>query len=76
MKLVLGLLTACVQAMKDVHTTPLNEWPMIMAHDAATTYLEINGVNKWAKTQADGGPKALLDCGTRAFDWRPQVIDG
>ena len=28
---------------KDPATTPLNAWPMIMAHDAATTYLDPRG---------------------------------
>jgi len=39
--------------MKNVETTPLNEWPMIMTHDAATTYLKgglAHQVNNWAKT--------------------------
>lgn len=30
-------------------------------------------MNQWAKTQPDGGPAALMDCGIRAFDWRPQI---
>lgn len=60
----------------DAGETPLNEYPMIMAHDAATTYLEggtFHPINKWTKTQPDGGLKALLDCGARSFDWRPKV---
>jgi hypothetical protein len=63
-------------AMKDIHTTPLNEWPMIMTHDAATTYLKgggIHQINNWTKTQPDGGPAGQLNCGARAFDWRPLV---
>jgi hypothetical protein len=39
---------------KDPKTTLLAEWPMIMVHDAATTYLEggvVHPVNNWAKTQ-------------------------
>jgi hypothetical protein len=65
--------------MKDVTTTPLNEWPMIMVHDAATTYLGggvFHPINNWAKTQPSGGPSALMDCGARSFDWRPAVING
>jgi hypothetical protein len=30
---------------------------------------------RWTKTQ-QGSPAAMLDCGARAFDWRPQVEDG
>lgn len=47
------------------------EWPMIMAHDAATTYLLGNSVEvRFARTQPTGGIRKLLDCGTRAFDIR------
>ena len=38
--------------MKDPATTVVNEWPMIMVHDAATTYLAgglLHQVNNWAK---------------------------
>ena len=64
---------------KDPATTLLNEWPIIMAHDAATTYLEggfLHQINDWTKTQPDGGPIGLLNCGARAFDWRPLSKDG
>ena len=55
---------------KDVHTTQLNEWPMLMVHNAATTYLPggiLHQINNWAKTQPDGGISGLLDCGARCF---------
>ena len=68
------LLISVARARKDPSTTPLNEWPMIMAHDAATTYLHPGLVNNWAKTQADGGAKGILDCGGRGFDWRPKLL--
>ena len=55
---------------------PLNEHHMIMAHDAATTYLDGGLVDRWAKTQQDGGVRSLLDCGARAFDWRPKLKRG
>ena len=55
---------------------PLNEHHMIMAHDAATTYLDGGLVDRWAKTQQDGGVRSLLDCGARAFDWRPKLKGG
>ena len=50
-----------------------------MAHDAATSYLEgglFHQINNWAKTQQDGGPAGMLDCGARAFDWRPSLDKG
>jgi hypothetical protein len=59
---------------KDPEKTPLNEWPMVMCHDAATTYLRTGLVNKWYKTQMDGGPRQELVCGARSFDWRPAVV--
>lgn len=52
-----------------------NEYPMIMAHDAATTYLtkanSYSTVDRFTKTQPDGGIQGLLSCGARAFDLRP-----
>ena len=65
--------------LRDPSTTPVNEWPIIMAHDAATTYLEgglLHQINNWAKTQQDGGPSGLLNCGARSFDWRPLMDKG
>lgn len=58
---------------------PLNQWPMIEAHDSATGYLPIGPlhvVNAWAVTQPSDTQTAIttqLNCGTRAFDWRPKV---
>eukprot|EP00924_Labyrinthula_sp_SR-Ha-C_P009072 snap_masked-scaffold_2-processed-gene-11.20-mRNA-1 protein AED:1.00 eAED:1.00 QI:0/0/0/0/1/1/2/0/357 len=48
-----------------------SEFPMVMAHDAATTYLESSLANDFAKTQQSGGLAKLFDCGARAFDLRP-----
>ncbi|KAL1503614.1 hypothetical protein AB1Y20_012091 [Prymnesium parvum] len=65
--------------MKAATDRPLNEHAMIMAHDAATTYLSggiLHPVNNWAKTQQDGGFRGMLDCGARAFDWRSQLDGG
>lgn len=62
----------------DPSTTVLNKWPMIMAHDSATTYLKgglFHQINQWTKTQADGGFAHTLDCGARAFDFRPGPKD-
>jgi len=57
---------------------PLNSIPFIQAHDAGTVYL--NATNalddvfvRFAQTQSGGGVAALLDCGVRAFDWRPSL---
>jgi len=61
---------------KSPATTVLNQWPMVMVHDAATSYLEgglVHQINDWAKTQPDGGAQGELNCGARAFDWRPSV---
>lgn len=60
---------------------PLNEWPMIMCHDAATTYLNKTflsaEVYDWTITQPEKvGVKGLLNCGARGFDWRPLLTDG
>eukprot|EP00466_Bigelowiella_natans_P004552 jgi/Bigna1/42626/e_gw1.66.33.1 len=53
----------------------LNQWPMILTHDAATGYLKNGLVDNWAKTQ-DGGLAEQLDCGARSFDLRPHLQDG
>ena len=58
---------------KDPSKTPMNEWPMIQAHDAATTYLKPGLINRWAKTQQSGGISGMLECGARSFDWRPHL---
>lgn len=60
----------------DPQTTPFNQWPMIMAHDSATTYLEGGAwhqINQWTKTQSGGSFSALLECGARSFDFRPKL---
>ena len=57
-------------------TTPFNEWPMVMAHDAATTYLDPTSLlSTWTQTQTPGGIEKLLQCGARGFDWRPRLKD-
>ena len=62
---------------KDPNRTLMHEWPMLMANDAATTYLRgglLHPINTWAKTQPSGGLPGLLDCAARAFDWRPTLL--
>ena len=60
----------------DIHSIPLNEWPMVMSHDAATGYLHQTLANeevyRWTITQ-DRGAGGQLDCGVRGFDWRPAL---
>ena len=72
---LLFILTAVSRAcgMKDPRLTTINQWPMIAAHDAATSYLGPGLINQWAKTQPSGGISAMLDCGARFFDWRPKL---
>ena len=57
----------------------LRETPMLMAHDAATGYLNTTIVTKvvydWTKTQTTTFA-GQLDCGVRAFDLRPATKDG
>jgi hypothetical protein len=63
---------------------PLSKWPMIMAHDAATVYLGLDGniTNGDAKTQrgSDGSRgdfASLAKCGALALDVRPFLgVDG
>ena len=72
---LLCMLTAMCWAygMKDPRSTIISQWPMIAAHDAATSYLKPGLINQWAKTQNSGGISAMLDCGARFFDWRPKL---
>jgi len=58
----------------------LNQWPMLAAHDSATTYAKDrtctshrHPINDYAVTQQRGGYKTLLDCGARALDIRPYL---
>jgi len=55
----------------------LNQWPMLSAHDSATSYAREPTctphapINSYAVTQPKGGYRQLLDCGARALDMRP-----
>ena len=61
----------------------LRHYPMVLAHDAATTYMRPPPpahlmdtlLFNWTRTQPAGGLGTLLDCGARAFDWRPYLSD-
>eukprot|EP00659_Diplonema_papillatum_P015389 gene15389-23527_t len=52
------------------------QYPMVMAHDAATGYLKEDDINKpvyeWTITQV-GKFDELLECGARSLDLRPAV---
>lgn len=49
-------------------------WPIIMAHDAATGYLEgTDFITQWAKTQSTD-MVGQLQCGARALDVRPLLL--
>ena len=64
-----------VAAAPEVKDPLLCEHRMVMAHDAATTYLDGSHIIvKWAKTQQSGGISSLLKCGARALDWRPKLL--
>jgi hypothetical protein len=57
---------------------PLNTFPLLQAHDAGTVYLAQSDplaevALRFARTQSGGSVTALLDCGARAFDWRPAL---
>lgn len=54
----------------------LNEYPFLMAHDAGSGYLDrTHVVADWTKTQSVG-LAGQLQCGARAFDYRPYYEDG
>ena len=67
--LVLVVVVLCVQGAAEraeVAGGAAVRKEMVMAHDAATTYLSgDNVVTKWAQTQPPGGFAKLLDCGAR-----------
>lgn len=56
--------------------TPLIQWPMIMTHDAATSYYAketctlVKAVANYVMTQVPGSFTSQLECGARAFDLR------
>ncbi len=55
--------------------SPLSRWPLVMAHDAATTYLPDNSLlYGWVKTQRSGGFGKLAACGALALDVRPLLV--
>jgi len=55
-------------------STLLSEFPLLMAHDAATSYLSLSGeLAWWTAAQPRGGFGTLLDCGARALDVRTRI---
>uniref|UniRef100_A0A0G4GD34 Phosphatidylinositol-specific phospholipase C X domain-containing protein n=1 Tax=Chromera velia CCMP2878 TaxID=1169474 RepID=A0A0G4GD34_9ALVE len=72
---VVLLLLTCAQSNRD--EIPFWNFPLIMAHDAGTGYLEYKKMNpavRWSKTQKEG-VTSQLNCGARAFDIRPRVTE-
>jgi len=60
----------------DPKSIPLNLYPMIMSHDAASgEIIEARDhiITKYAATQV-GGLVDQLNCGSRSFDYRPQIV--
>ena len=57
---------------------PLSMWPILQTHDTGTVYLHADNpvdeiVYRFTRTQNANNVTALLDCGARAFDWRPEL---
>lgn len=62
-----------------VNHLPLNRFGFVRSHDAATGYLVDNGykseiINKWTRTQTEN-ITTQLNCGMRAIDWRPILVN-
>jgi len=74
-----GLFASAAALPSSLDSIPLNRYAMVMAHDAASGYLDTsrpikNEVYDWTKTQSfplTGTARDVLTCGGRAFDWRP-----
>jgi hypothetical protein len=71
-------LDAILGIVDDWKNINLNEYPLIMSHDAATgEFMPIRDaiIDAWAQTQTVG-LGGQLECGARAFDYRPYYKDG
>ena len=60
---------------------PLNQLPMLQAHDTGTSYLRASSaitdvLYRFTRTQDADNVTMLLDCGARSFDWRPSLTGG
>jgi len=77
MKFLLMLVVVAVRSNANLlDTIPLNQYPFIMSHDAASGYLmRDHVVAEWTATQSDG-LKEQLYCGSRGFDYRPYYFNG
>jgi hypothetical protein len=74
---VLVAMVVLLSTAATVQGVPLNKFPVLMSHDAATGELDPDRdhvVDDWTRTQPVG-LVAQLDCGARAFDYRP-YLDG
>jgi hypothetical protein len=77
-RMLIALLVALVVLLSVAATVsgvPLNKYPVLMSHDAATGEIDADRdhvVDDWTRTQPVG-LVAQLDCGARAFDYRPYL---
>ena len=60
---------------------PLSMWPILQTHDTGTVYLSASNavdeiIYRFTRTQSAANVTGLLDCGARAFDWRPELQNG
>lgn len=75
---LLCILSGCFQLLlsKDPSQTLLTQFPILMSHDSASgEILEDNIEMAWTKTQSCG-LVCQLNCGARAFDYRPYCQNG
>jgi len=74
--------TALRTASGSASSMLLNRWPMLMTHDAGTSYVSgetcsyMHMLNNYMITQKQGPFSSQLDCGARALDLRPYVEKG
>lgn len=73
--LIIGLLFLVQIGHCHDTTRLLRDFPFIMSHDAATSMLDskLNLIESYTQTQATGSLAGQLDCGSRAFDYRPYL---
>lgn len=72
----LAVVLLCIEAASLANPDRLlKQYPMILSHDAATSMLDVklNVVSAYTQTQAQGSLSSQLDCGSRAFDYRPYL---
>jgi hypothetical protein len=69
----------CILSFVNCYTSDrlLRNFPLIMSHDAATSMLDskLNVIESYTQTQSSGTLASQLDCGARAFDYRPYLMN-